>query len=68
MLTLCSLPATLASIGTIFYAKVRSVRRSSLPSCAGWPFSGRFSSRAKRRIGRKGGGGRRRITEGTEPG
>ena len=42
MLPLCSLLATLASIGTISYAKARAARCSSLLSVRASPFPGGF--------------------------
>ena len=64
MLPWCSLPATLAFIGTISDAKARAVRCSSLPSCAGQSLPRRHSSRARSRIGRE--KGERADMEGTE--
>ena len=68
MLPLCSSSATLASIGTISHAKARAAWCSLLPSCAGQSLPRRSSSRAKSRIRRKGGGGKRAAMEGTELG
>ena len=68
MLLLCSLPATLASIGTISHAKAGAARCSSLTSCAGQSLLRRFSSKARSRIRRKGKGGERVVMERMEQG